>query len=105
MSGFGQNDGFYQGNFYEQQSAGYDMGPGGQQFGGEQQFAQFDYSQTAQGYGDSGAYYAGQQSYMGSILTPDASQFAQGPGTENFDEEPPLMEELGINFDHIIQKV
>ena len=35
MSGFGQDGEFYQGNYYDQQSSGYDMG-GGQAFGQDQ---------------------------------------------------------------------
>ncbi|ELT91035.1 hypothetical protein CAPTEDRAFT_168758 [Capitella teleta] len=44
--------------------------------------------------------------YMGSIMTPDplASAYTSPEDMENFDDEPPLLEELGINFDHIRQK-
>ncbi|NXS26555.1 YIPF7 protein, partial [Pomatostomus ruficeps] len=46
------------------------------------------------------------QSYTGQILQPtysldSLSQFGYADG---FDEEPPLLEELGINFEHIWQK-
>ncbi|XP_037070991.1 protein YIPF5-like [Pollicipes pollicipes] len=42
--------------------------------------------------------------YAGSVLTPEPTpQFQEGPAGE-FDQEPPLLEELGINPDHIMQK-
>lgn len=107
MSGFGQDDGFYNGGGYydnqnQNQDISYTQGGG---YGQDQQFAQFDYSQN---FGMEGSY-AGQQQgssgYSPSILTPDTSQaYVARPGTDNFDDEPPLMEELGINFDHIVQK-
>ncbi|ESO10046.1 hypothetical protein HELRODRAFT_72768, partial [Helobdella robusta] len=44
-----------------------------------------------------------QPTYKGSILTPDQSvPYSTSP--DNFDDEPPLMEELGINFEHICHK-
>ncbi|XP_063013421.1 protein YIPF7 isoform X1 [Melospiza melodia melodia] len=47
-----------------------------------------------------------QQSYSGSILQPACSPDApsQLGYVDGFDEEPPLLEELGINFEHIWQK-
>ncbi|NWZ99357.1 YIPF7 protein, partial [Nesospiza acunhae] len=46
------------------------------------------------------------QSYSGSILQPAYSPDApsQLGYVDGFDEEPPLLEELGINFEHIWQK-
>ncbi|XP_061440214.1 protein YIPF7 isoform X1 [Rhineura floridana] len=46
------------------------------------------------------------QQYTGQIFQPAcASEFpSNGPYPDGFDEEPPLLEELGINFDHIWQK-
>merc|ERR1711936_939213 len=38
---------------------------------------------------------------MGNYGTPGA---APGPGGDDFSNEPPLLEELGINPDHIVQK-
>lgn len=98
---FGQ-EGFYNYDYnQQQQSSGYDMG--GANFGQDPQFAQFDYGQ--QGYGDPNAYGGQKEHYMGSIMTPDpVPQYNQNGGGENYDDEPPLMEELGINFDHITQK-
>ncbi|WAQ99697.1 YIPF5-like protein, partial [Mya arenaria] len=68
------------------------------------QFGQFDYNQ--QGYGVDSSYgqSSGQPGYNPSILTPDQSAFAAPPTGDNYEDEPPLMEELGINFDHIVQK-
>ncbi|XP_071087386.1 protein YIPF5-like [Haliotis cracherodii] len=96
--GFGQDDGFFQGNYYEQQSTGYDMGSA-PQFGQDQQFGQFDYTQQ---YNKGQGYPSPQAGYTGSIMTP-ATSFNETT-SDNFEDEPPLMEELGINFDHIIQK-
>lgn len=95
-------------------SYSYDFGT--PDFGSQPQFAQFDYDSSAQpdksaavtpGRYSSGVpsgYYPPQSSsYTGSILTPDpTSSFSQA--TDNFEDEPPLLEELGINFDHIWQK-
>ncbi|XP_065182930.1 protein YIPF7-like [Sycon ciliatum] len=39
--------------------------------------------------------------YTGSIMQPDQPASV---GSTGFDDEPPLLEELGINFDHIYQK-
>jgi len=45
------------------------------------------------------------QSYSGSILTPEPMQNYDIVNTEeDYENEPPLLEELGINFDHIKQK-
>ncbi|XP_008933938.1 PREDICTED: protein YIPF5 isoform X2 [Merops nubicus] len=48
-----------------------------------------------------------QQPYTGQIYQPSqsyASASAQAFYGSNFEDEPPLLEELGINFDHIWQK-
>lgn len=95
------HEGFYNYNYDQHQSTGYDMG--GNNFGQDPQFAQFDYSQ--QGYGDPHAYGTPKDQYMGSILTPDPMPaYDAHTSGENYEDEPPLMEELGINFDHITQK-
>ncbi|NXK51563.1 YIPF7 protein, partial [Chauna torquata] len=46
------------------------------------------------------------QSYTGQILQPtySPSTLSHLSYTDGFDEEPPLLEELGINFEHIWQK-
>ncbi|XP_050005605.1 protein YIPF7 [Alexandromys fortis] len=45
-------------------------------------------------------------SYAGQLFQPAATSdyYPQCPSEDGFDEEPPLLEELGINFDHIWQK-
>ncbi|XP_071847864.1 protein YIPF5-like [Apostichopus japonicus] len=102
--GYGQvmdQQGFYQYN-YDDQQQGYDMG--------SQQADQqnpYDYSQS-QGYGQPAAYdqvYAGAPSpYTGDIMTPDPINSGGGGYSDSFEDEPPLLEELGINFEHIYQK-
>ncbi|XP_046437954.1 protein YIPF5-like [Daphnia pulex] len=96
-------------------------------FGQEQHFQSFDYSQTSAHTNtipdtstSAGLYPPLQQayesSYIGSpptvyggqqFLNPNASSFpastVASTGT-GFDDEPPLLEELGINPDHIFQK-
>ncbi|XP_014817791.1 PREDICTED: protein YIPF7 [Calidris pugnax] len=44
------------------------------------------------------------QSYTGQILQPTYSPNTHLGYVDGFDEEPPLLEELGINFEHIWQK-
>ncbi|PIK49696.1 hypothetical protein BSL78_13428, partial [Apostichopus japonicus] len=102
--GYGQvmdQQGFYQYN-YDDQQQGYDMG--------SQQADQqnpYDYSQS-QGYGQPAAYdqvYAGAPSpYIWRYH--DTRPYNSGGGgySDSFEDEPPLLEELGINFEHIYQK-
>ncbi|EDL37797.1 Yip1 domain family, member 7, isoform CRA_a, partial [Mus musculus] len=44
--------------------------------------------------------------YGGQLFQPASNldYYSQSPSVDTFDEEPPLLEELGINFDHIWQK-
>ncbi|XP_048640384.1 protein YIPF7 isoform X3 [Marmota marmota marmota] len=44
--------------------------------------------------------------YAGQFFQPGSNSdyYSQSPYIDSFDEEPPLLEELGINFDHIWQK-
>ena len=49
------------------------------------------------------------QSYSGQIMQPSQGGSSQDTFTHSgysgsFDDEPPLLEELGINFDHIYKK-
>lgn len=115
-SGFNQDDqGFYQGQYganypgYSQENtdaSGYDIGTT-DQFPQDQQFQQFDYSQNTyaeqQGAFVDNSYPVPHTGYTGSIMTPDPVQYTP-PDPNSFEDEPPLMEELGINFDHIWQK-
>ena len=83
--------------------------------GQQQEFQQFDYGHGqaggAGGYshtgGDQGGYMTQDTHYTGTMFIPD-SQPPPSYGTHDqahgFDDEPPLLEELGINPDHIMQK-
>nr|BAC04887.1 unnamed protein product [Homo sapiens] len=44
--------------------------------------------------------------YAGQFFQPasNSDYYSQSPYIDSFDEEPPLLEELGIHFDHIWQK-
>lgn len=44
--------------------------------------------------------------HSGQLFQPasNSDYYSQSPYIDSFDEEPPLLEELGINFDHIWQK-
>ncbi|XP_077983780.1 protein YIPF5-like [Glandiceps talaboti] len=97
MAGYGQGvdqEGFFQTNYsYEdQQQTGYDMS-------GSQEYVDNQYG--AYGYGAQPPPPVQQTPYMGQIMTPDAQADTY---TESFEDEPPLLEELGINFEHIYQK-
>ncbi|CAG5135316.1 unnamed protein product [Candidula unifasciata] len=104
MSEF-ENEGFFQSNYYDNQSYGYDPNAEAQ-FGQEPQFGQFNYNQGGYAGGSAYGVAADQSMYTGSILTPSpiAVQEKHDTGTDHYEDEPPLMEELGINFDHIVQK-
>ncbi|KAK6493605.1 protein YIPF7-like [Huso huso] len=45
-----------------------------------------------------------EQAYTGQIFQPTHTSSSSYTGTDSSDAEPPLLEELGINFDHICQK-
>ncbi|XP_074650629.1 protein YIPF5-like [Tubulanus polymorphus] len=93
----GNQDGFYGGG----QQASYDFGA---DYAPNPQFGQFDYSQQTPSYDT--PYNPQQQTpYTGSIMTPSqTTPYGGSASTEDYENEPPLMEELGINFDHIVQK-
>jgi len=95
-----------------QPEGGFSFDMSGAEFGAEQQFGSFDYGSPAQPQSaqqrvpyESSPYVQPPQGnvYTGSIMTPQHQQVYDS-GATNFEDEPPLMEELGINFDHIIQK-
>lgn len=98
--GFGQDDGFFQGA-YDNQQQGYGMPYSDQQAG--QGFGSFDYaSQPAYDaqpqYNQSQQFSTAQPMYHGNILTPDqtASFVQKADGDEDdYENEPPLLEELG----------
>ncbi|KAH9507860.1 Protein yipf5 [Bulinus truncatus] len=106
MSGFPEGEGFFQTNYYDNQNYAFDANAQSQ-FGQEPQFGQFDYNYAGNsGYGgDRGFAAADQSMYTGSILTPNTVQFQEKSVVgDTEDDEPPLLEELGIKFDHIVQK-
>jgi len=86
----GGNDGFYNTN-YEQQSYGYDNSQQTQPYGG--------YDQSA--YNQPYAPPPQPQVFSPNFSEPKANANNTGGGYTNFDDEPPLLEELGINFEHI----
>lgn len=83
-------------------------------FGSEAQFATFDYSQPLQGQQttstshyshQSSSPYSSSPEYPGTFIpNTEPSYYANENGNEDYENEPPLLEELGINFDHILQK-
>merc|ERR1712002_964164 len=105
--GFQGSDGFYQSNY----------GDVNQDYS-QQAYSQQDnnaYYGNTGGYGGYDASYNGQQqdmynpnaAYTGNIMTPQMPAKPDGlPDNYSggFEDEPPLLEELGINFDHIYQK-
>jgi hypothetical protein len=107
-----EDQGFYYAEAGTYDTSGYEFSSQQPQFPNDNQFGQFDYSQSSSQqymaesqYYTSSAPYPGSLSYTGSILTPDMNATYQPPpGETNFEDEPPLMEELGINFEHIYQK-
>lgn len=125
-----QPEGFYGSDAgWAHQSEGYSFDMTGADFGEEQQFGTFDYNSSGQpssglqsppqplppqqvqqqplpGGGGATPFYSPASSrYTGSIMTPHVSYNRDNNSIPpSFDDEPPLMEELGINFDHIMQK-
>ena len=76
-------------------------------------FQQFDYGASGGGYdqGQQGgsSYLSQQTDYTGQMFIPDSGPtpgFGEpsGGARSGFEDEPPLLEELGINPDHIMQK-
>ncbi|XP_033631540.1 protein YIPF5-like isoform X2 [Asterias rubens] len=91
MAGYGggqmDQQGFFQSSYDENQGS----------YGGG-----YDYSQ--QGYGGQPNIMSPQAAYTGEIMTPEPLPSGSSGYTDSFDDEPPLLEELGINFEHIYQK-
>lgn len=106
MSGFDNlNSGFYQTSYSidEQSQQSYDYGGSGGPY--SKQYAGCDYSQ--QGRFVPPDMMQPQQTYTGQIYQPTQAYPPTTPQPfygDSFEEEPPLLEELGINFDHIWQK-
>uniref|UniRef100_A0A8D0HWJ8 Yip1 domain family member 5 n=1 Tax=Sphenodon punctatus TaxID=8508 RepID=A0A8D0HWJ8_SPHPU len=105
MSGFDNfNTDFYQTSYsIDDQSQSYDYGESGGPY--SKQYGGYDYSQQS-GFVPP-EMMPQQQPYTGQIYQPTptyAPPTAQSFYGTNFEDEPPLLEELGINFDHIWQK-
>lgn len=114
---FQSNDGFYQSDYNNQDqygSQGYNQQQPDNYYGnnggyGYEGNGGFDanYGQYAQQQ-PSMMTPGGNQAYSGQIMQPQVPVASSGSLADTysngFDEEPPLLEELGINFDHIYQK-
>ncbi|KAJ8408824.1 hypothetical protein AAFF_G00246420 [Aldrovandia affinis] len=107
MSGFDNfNTDFYQTSYSiddQGQAAGYSNteDPYNKPYG------QYDYSQQAGYVAPHPGIMQPQQPYTGQIYQPTPAftpASTQSVYSSSFDDEPPLLEELGINFDHIWQK-
>ncbi|OCT87757.1 protein YIPF5 isoform X1 [Xenopus laevis] len=105
MSNFDNfNTDFYQTSYsIDDQSQGYNYNAGGAQY--SKQYPYDPYSQQGgfipQEMNQQQQPYTGQIYQPTQTYTPTATESVYG---STFDDEPPLLEELGINFDHIWQK-
>jgi len=111
---FQSNDGFYQSDYNNDQyaSQGFNQQPADNYYGNSGGYG-YDNSGYDAGYGypaqqPSMMVPGGNQQYTGQIMQPQAPPASPGGLHDGysggFDDEPPLLEELGINFDHIYQK-
>lgn len=106
MSGFDNfNTDFYQSTYSvdEQSQAAYGYSNAEDPY--SKQYGQYDYPQQM-GYTGSPMMQP-QQPYTGQIYQPTPAftpATSQSMYSSSFEDEPPLLEELGINFDHIWQK-
>ncbi|XP_004452688.1 protein YIPF5 [Dasypus novemcinctus] len=106
MSGFDNfNTDFYQTSYSidDQSQQSYDYGGSGGPY--SKQYGGYDYAQ--QGRFVPPDMMQPQQPYTGQIFQPTQAFTPTTPQSfygNNFEDEPPLLEELGINFDHIWQK-
>lgn len=101
--GYSANQGFYEGGFY---NSPYDDNTS-QQYG----YSTQENSQYYSGYdGSTTSIYQPQQfqhgfnDYSGSMDQGNFSSTSNNYDSSSFEDEPPLLEELGINFDHIWEK-
>ncbi|MGH0127773.1 UNVERIFIED_CONTAM: hypothetical protein FKN15_044575 [Acipenser sinensis] len=106
MSGFDSlNPDFYQTSYSidDQAQGTYDSNNAGDPYSNKQQYGNYNYPH--QGGLSTPGVMQPQQPYTGQIyqptFTPSSPQSVYG---SSFEDEPPLLEELGINFDHIWQK-
>ncbi|MPC35499.1 protein YIPF5-like [Portunus trituberculatus] len=99
----------YGGGGWDDQSSNFSYDMGSADFGQDQAFQSFEYGSQATG---AGGQAGGEQQASfftpgPSIMTPGPGMDSPGPGTyplEGEEDEPPLLEELGINPDAILQK-
>ena len=71
-------------------------------FGDQQQF--YGSSDNNDAYGGGGNYGYSQQQYMTPDYSQDPGNATHSGGHDDFENEPPLLEELGIHPEHIVQK-
>ncbi|XP_035482283.1 protein YIPF5 [Scophthalmus maximus] len=106
MSGFDNfNTDFYQSSYSVDDQGQPTQGYSNAENPYNKPYGQYDYSQPM-AYSSPGMM-APQQPYTGQIFQPTQTYTpspAQSMYSSGFDDEPPLLEELGINFDHIWQK-
>ncbi|KAI6237845.1 hypothetical protein M3Y95_00307600 [Aphelenchoides besseyi] len=102
---------YYSQNFYGQNNQPYDQTAANSWFQQDGGWAQTNYNQQQYGGDQSYNNYAGdqtnygnQQNYSGNMFIPSVPQNAPQQSNDDFENEPPLLEELGVNFDHIRQK-
>uniref|UniRef100_A0A8C1SDL1 Protein YIPF n=2 Tax=Cyprinus carpio TaxID=7962 RepID=A0A8C1SDL1_CYPCA len=103
MSGFDKLDA----DFYQSSFSVDDQNQGGGGYSNtdvqySNPYGQYDYSQPM-GYSAAPGIMQPQQPYTGQIFQPTPAS-TQSMYSSSFEDEPPLLEELGINFDHIWQK-
>ncbi|XP_055331307.1 protein YIPF5-like [Paramacrobiotus metropolitanus] len=103
MSGYNDNSGFYPSNYGWPDSSTTGNGPAGPGASSVPNPAGYNaapmYNPTSFGTPADNSYMYMQQNNVAS------QQFGQtGAVVEDVENEPPLLEELGINFDHIVQK-
>lgn len=106
--GYSTNQDFYQGGFYDSPYGDQSS----QQYGypAQQQEPQYPYTATGGYDASTTGMYQPQQyqpsftEYSGSMDQGSFASPSNDYGSTSFDDEPPLLEELGINFDHIWEK-
>ncbi|OQR82327.1 hypothetical protein ACHHYP_16226 [Achlya hypogyna] len=120
---YGNSQGNYNQGGYNQggyNQGGYDQGS----YGSQQSYSEGNYGQTQQGYGQpsysqpqphsgNSPWFTGSDSSPSSDMTGAMGRMGDGPsstgqygvgGDEDYENEPPLLEELGVNFGHIWMK-
>ena len=102
--GYSGNQDFYQGGFYDSPHGD----TSSQQYGyPPQQESQYSYSYdhgSTAGMYQPNQYQPGLNEYSGSMDQGNFSSTSNNYGSTSFEDEPPLLEELAINFDHIWEK-